>query len=64
MNVEIKNEMYKELCCTVQKQCRLFFTVLRIKVLITECFLNENEKLLFWNCCWVSDSESLHINFI
>jgi len=59
INAEAKDELYDELCQTIHKKQRLFSTVLRVRVFMTECFLSNEEKLLFCERHWVSFSESL-----
>jgi len=46
-NAEAEDESYNELCQLICKKQRSFFTVLRVKVFITECSLSSEEKLLF-----------------
>jgi len=59
VNAEAEDELYNELCQTICKQQRSFFTVLKVRVFITKCFLSNEEKLLFCRRHWVSFSESL-----
>jgi len=59
VNAEVKNELYNELYQTIHKKQRLFFTVLKVRVFIMKCFLNNEEKLLLCERCCVSFSESL-----
>jgi len=59
VNAEAKDESYNELCQTVHKKQRSFSTVLKVRVFITECFLSDEEKLLFCRRHWVLFSESL-----
>jgi len=53
VNAEAKDELYNELCQMICKKQRLFFTVLRVRVFITKCFLSDEEKLLFCERHWV-----------
>jgi len=39
--------LYDELCQAIQEQQRIFSIILRVRVFITECFLSNEEKLLF-----------------
>ncbi len=64
MSAEAEDESYNELCQTIHKKQRSFFTVLKVRVFITECFLNNEEKLLFYRRHWVLFSESLHTELI
>ncbi len=64
VNAEVKDELYDELCQLIHKKQRSFSTVLRMRVFITECSLSSEEKLLFWERHWVSNSESLCIELI
>jgi len=64
MKAEVKDESYEELCETVWEQHRSFLTVLRVRVSITKCSLNDENKLLFQERHWVSDSKSLCIRLI
>jgi len=59
MNAKAKDESYNELCQTICEKWRLFSTVLKVRVFITECFLSNKEKLLFHRRHWVSFSEFL-----
>jgi len=59
VNAEAEDELYNELCQTICKQQRSFFTVLKVRVFITKCFLSNEEKLLFCRRHWVSFSEPL-----
>ncbi len=59
VNAEAKDESYDELCQTICKEQRLFSTVLEVRVFITECFLSNEEKLLFHKRHWVLSSEPL-----
>ena len=59
VNAEAEDELYNELCQTICKKQRSFSTVLKVRVFITECFLSDEEKLLFCERCWVLSSESL-----
>ncbi len=63
-NAEAKDESYNELCQLICKKQRLFFTVLRVRMFITKCFLSSEEKLLFWERHWVLNSESLCMKLI
>jgi len=47
VNAEAKDELYNELCQTIHKKQRSFSTVLEVRIFITECFLSDEEKLLF-----------------
>ncbi len=47
VNAEAEDELYNELYQTICKKQRSFFTVLKVRVFITECFLSNEEKLLF-----------------
>jgi hypothetical protein len=47
VNAEAEDESYNELCQTICKKQRSFSTVLKVRVFITECFLSDEEKLLF-----------------
>jgi len=47
VNAEAEDESYNELCQTIHKQQRSFFTVLKVRIFITKCFLSNEEKLLF-----------------
>ncbi len=58
-DAEAEDELYNELCQLIHKKQRSFFTVLRVRVFITKCSLSSEEKLLFWERCWVLNSESL-----
>jgi len=64
VNAEAKDELYNELCQTICKKQRSFSTVLKVRVFITECFLSDEEKLLFCKRCWVLSSESLCMRLI
>ncbi len=64
MNVEAKDELYNELCQTIYKKQRSFFTVLKVRVFIMKCFLSDEEKLLFCERYWVLFSESLYTELI
>ncbi len=64
VNAEAKDESYDELCQTIHKKQRSFFTVLKVRVFITECFLSNEEKLLFCKRHWVLFSESLYTELI
>jgi len=64
VNAETRDKLYKKLCQTIQKQQRSFFTVLKVRVSITKCFLSNEEKLLFDERCWVLFSESLCMKLI
>jgi len=64
VNAEAEDESYNELCQMIHKKQRLFFTVLKVRVLITKCFLSDEEKLLFCERHWVSFSEPLHTELI
>jgi hypothetical protein len=46
VNAEAKDKLYDELCQTIHEKQRLFSTVLKVRVFITEC-LSDEEKLLF-----------------
>ncbi len=59
VNAETRDESYKKLCQAIQKQWRLFLTVLKVRIFIMKCFLSNEEKLLFHERCWVSFSEPL-----
>jgi len=59
VNAEAEDESYNELCQTLYKKQRLFSTLLKVRIFITEYFLSDEEKLLFHRRCWVSFSESL-----
>ncbi len=64
VNAEAKDESYDELCQTICEKQRSFSTVLEVRVFITECFLSDEEKLLFCKRHWVSSSESLCMKLI
>ncbi len=64
VSAEVKDELYDELCQTICEKQRSFSTVLEVRVFITECFLSNEEKLLFCERRWVSFSESLHTELI
>jgi len=59
VNAEAKDELYDELCQSIHEKQRSFFTVLRVRMFITKCFLSSEEKLLFQERHWVLNSESL-----
>ena len=59
VNAETRDESYKKLCQAIQKQWRLFLTVLKVRIFIIKCFLSNEEKLLFHRRCWVSFLKSL-----
>ncbi len=59
VNAEAEDDSYNELCQSICKKQRSFSTVLRVRVFITKCSLSSEEKLLFWERCWVLNSESL-----
>ncbi len=59
VNAEAKDELYDELYQTICKKQRSFSTVLKVRVFITECFLSDEEKLLFCERHWVLFSEPL-----
>jgi len=59
VSAEAEDELYNELCQTICKKQRSFFTVLKVRVFIMKCFLSDEEKLLFHRRHWVSFSESL-----
>jgi len=58
MNAETRDKLYKKLCQAIQKQQRLFFMVLEVRIFIMKCFLSNEEKLLFHKRHWVLFSES------
>ena len=64
MNAKTKNKLYSKLYQTIQKQWRLFLTVLRVQMFITECSLSNKEKLLFWERWWVLNSKLFHMRLI
>jgi len=64
VNAEVKDELYDELCQTIHKQQRSFFTVLKVRVFIMKCFLSDEEKLLFCKRHWVSFSKLLYTRLI
>jgi len=64
VNAEAEDELYNELYQTVCKQQRSFLTVLKVRIFITECFLSDEQKLLFHRRHWVSFSKSLHTELI
>ncbi len=64
VNAEAENESYNELCQSIYKKQRSFSTVLRVRVFITECSLSSEEKLLFWERCWILNSKLLHTELI
>jgi len=64
MSAEAEDESYNELCQTIHKKQRSFSTVLEVRIFITECFLSNEEKLLFCERHWVSFSEPLHTELI
>jgi len=64
VNAETRNKSYKKLCQAIQKQQRSFFTVLKVRIFITKCFLSNEEKLLFCKRHWVLFSESLYMKLI
>jgi len=47
VNAEAEDELYNELCQAICEEQRLFFTVLKVRIFITKCFLSDEEKLLF-----------------
>ncbi len=59
VNAETRDKLYEKLCQAIQKQWRLFFTVLKVRVFITKCFLSDEEKLLFCKRHWMLFSEPL-----
>ncbi len=59
VGAEAENGSYNELCQTICEKWRSFSTVLEVRVFITECFLSDEEKLLFCKRHWVSSSEPL-----
>jgi len=59
VNAEAEDELYNELCQTIHKKQRSFFTVLKVRVFITKCFLSDEKKLLFCKSHWVLSSEPL-----
>jgi len=64
VNAEAEDELYNKLYQIIYKKQRLFSTVLRMRVFITEYSLNNEDKLLLWERCWVLNSEFLHTEFI
>ncbi len=64
VNAETRDESYKKLCQAIQKQQRLFLTVLKVRVFIMKCFLSNEEKLLFCRRHWVLFLKSLHTELI
>ncbi len=64
VNAEAKDKLYDELCQTIHEKQRLFSTVLKVRVFITECFLSDEEKLLFCKRHWVLFSKLLHMRLI
>jgi len=47
VNVEVRDELYNELCQTIHEKQRSFSTVLKVRVFIMKHFLSDEEKLLF-----------------
>ncbi len=64
VNAKAEDELYNELCQTIHKKQRLFSTVLKVRIFITECFLSDEEKLLFCKRHWVLFSKSLCMKLI
>ena len=64
VNAKAEDESYNELCQMIHKKQRSFSTVLKVRVFITECFLSNEEKLLFCRRHWVSFSKPLHTKLI
>ncbi len=64
VNAEAEDELYNELCQTICEKQRSFSTVLKVRVFIMKCFLNNEEKLLFHRRHWVMFSEPLHTELI
>ncbi len=64
VNAEAKDESYDELCQTIHEKQRSFSTVLKVRVFITECFLSDEEKVLFHRRHWVLFSELLYTELI
>ena len=64
VKTEVKDESYDELCQVIQEQQRFFSIILKVRMFITECFLSDEEKLLFCERCWVLISELLDTELI
>jgi len=64
VNAEAEDESYNELCQAICEKQRLFFTVLKVRVFIMKCFLNNEKKLLFYKRHWVLFSELLCMRLI
>jgi len=64
VNAEIKDESYEKLCQAIQEQQRFFSIILRVRMFITECFLSNEEKLLFCKRHWVLILKSLYMRLI
>ena len=59
-----QNEQYQEATQCVRKEKRRFLTELQLKISISECSLDNLNRLRFWNQLWVPHYEPLHMRII